>query len=431
METSKYVCWVIIRKGKKTMKKQAIKYEVLCRAKLAVGVCSAIISVGLASGCSQKDAAKEDTAVEESSTNGGGSVGSTSKVSSDKPADSTGAFANLKIEFGTVSDAATALNLAGEAANSIDVGGGVVITEGRINIKSIKVKANKERSDEEKALKKAFEADMEAAEAASEGDKKQVEELEASIEQKYEPLFEDAASKEDKLALRDQMKAELAEVELQKAAMEAIKEAKFEDLEAEKDGNLKWRGPFVYDLVNKTVDPALPTVDVLDGSYRRIEFKVKPARHLTETDSMINKSVFLAGTVAVGEVSTGFEIALKVEKEFRLSGLDSLVLDAAADNTMAIAFDPKAWLTGVDLASATVGADGIIHVDEANNIELLKVISLNIVKSTRFGKDEDHDGKLGSDEEKGDGEDGMAEEEKESDSQKKSQSQQKDSSGKK
>jgi hypothetical protein len=345
------------------MKKQLTSHQKQCKSRLTIGICRIIFVLGAFSGCSQNDSTLTDSTEEGTTPVASGSGSTSTKVAADQPADSTGAFASLKIDFATAAGAGAALSLTNAAAVTLDLGNGVVVNDARVNIKSIKLKANKERGADEKALKKELEGQKKSAESETEAAKKVIEEHKKAIEAKYEPLMESAQTGEEKDLLKAQMKVEMADVEQEKAALEQTKEEKAEEFESENDGNLKWRGPFVYDLVQGVVTPELPAMDILDGSYRRIEFKVKPARHLAVTDSMLNKSVYLAGTVLVANVSTPFEIALEIEQEFRLSGLGSVLLDATAENSMAIAFDPKSWLTGVDLSAAVASADGVIHID--------------------------------------------------------------------
>jgi hypothetical protein len=384
------------------MRNGLIDLKKLSVSRLSIGICAAVLSLAGLPGCSENQASDPQTTDETTSSG----TKSSTKVAADSPTDSTGAFASLKIDFATTSPSA-ALMLADEAATSIDLGNGIVISDARVNIKTIKIKAKKEHSDEEKALKDHLEEEKKSDESAQEGEKSKIEKNKHDLDTKYEPLMEAAETNEARDALKEQMKAEMAVVEADKAELEKAKEEKEEKYEAEHDGNLKWKGPYVYDLVKGTVDPALPAIEILDGSYRRIEFKVKPSRDVEGTDPLINKSIYVAGTVLIADVSTPFEVALRVNQEFRLWGNGAVLLDSTVDNSMAIAFDPKLWFANIDLSTATLGADGVIHVDDVDNTKIMNDIRHNIVKSTRFGKDNDHDGKLGESESEGDGAEGI------------------------
>jgi hypothetical protein len=397
-----------------TMKNKTLISKELSMSQLAIRICSTVLMMSMVPGCSDKKAA--DPAMEEdTSSSGTAGTGSAGKsLATDTPTDSTGAFARLNLAFGTAASSPSALMLTGVPGDPISVGNGATITDARVNIKSIKIKANKERGSEEKALKDHLDEAKKTEEKNHEAEKGAIEKSKDDVEKKYEAMMEAAPTKEERNTIKDQMKTEMLVLEQDKAELEKVREQEEETYEAEHDSNLKWRGPFVYDLVKQTVNPELPAVDLLDGSYRRIEFKVKPSREAEETDSLLNKSIFITGSVVKADGTTeSFEVALSVNKEFRLSGLGGVVLDSSAENSMKIAFDPAAWFAGIDLSVVAAGADGIIHVDGSNNLEIMAAISLNIVKSTRFGSDKDHDGKLGEDESEGDGTDGIAHDEAE------------------
>lgn len=343
------------------------------------------------------------------STGGVTSTGSSSGASTDVPADSTGTSGAVSLSLATLGSSASALMLQG--ATSLDVGGGIVLTDARLSIASIKIKANKVEDEDEVSGEKTIESEKDALEEAMKADKEALEQQKEDIKATYEPQFEAATTDEAKDLLEDQMEAEVGAVELQMAALEGGIDDQIAALEASLDGNLKWKGPYVYDLVNKAVSPEIPAVDLVDGSYRRIEFKIKPNRTLEGTDPLLNNSVYVAGTVDIAGTPTPFTVSLRIDEEFKLMGTNAFKVDPAVANSLTVAFDPTVWFAGVDLSTGVADASGTIVIDNVSNEGLFASIRKNLKASTKFGEDEDGDGELGADEEDGDGEEGVAEEE--------------------
>lgn len=370
----------------------------------------AFLTLGLTLGaCGKKqsdDDDEEDDAAVPTSPGGGTTVGT---IAADRPGDSTGQSAALSLNFGTDGTA-----LALQAVTSLDVGGGVTLTDARISIGSIKIKANKETGGDERALKDELKAEKKSREAALEADKKLLEDKKEAVKKKYEPQFESASTEAEKDALKVQMIAEVALVEKDLATLEATKEEEMAALEAQRDGNVKWKGPYVYDLIAGGITPALPEVSLVDGSYRRIEFKVKPNRTLEGTDPLLNNSIYLEGTVNLAGTPTPFAASFRVDEEFKLMGAGAFKVDPSVANAMTVVFNPASWFTGVDFTGAIVDATGVISVTDVVNPGIWELIRKNVKTSTRFGKDEDNDGKLGTEEESGDGVEGEAEAEAES-----------------
>lgn len=326
-------------------------------------------------------------------------------VAADSPADSTGKSASVTLNLGGTS---RSLGLV-ETAGTLDIGGGIVLTQARVNVGSIKIKAEKAQSAAEKALKKTLEAEKKNKEKALEEDKKAIEAKKEESKKKYEPLLEAAADEAEKDTIKEQMAAELQLVEQELAALEATKDEELAALEAQKDQNLKWRGPYMYDLVNGTTTPEIPAADLTDGSYRRIEFKIVPNRTLAATDPMLNNSIYIEGSVAVAGVESAFTVSMRIDQEFKLMGAGAFKVDPSVDNALTVAFDPATWFTGVSFAAATPNALGVIEVNETSNALIWQAIAKNCKTSTRFGKDDDGDGKLKSEESAGDGQEGVTE----------------------
>ena len=316
-----------------------------------------------------------------------------------RPADSTGTLTDIGFKLGTSTSA-----MALVAPQQIDAGGGVVITTARISIASIKIKAEKQESAEEVSaeseIKTSNSQEDKKDEAADKADELAVESSKASFKSRYESATTDAA----KAVVKKDEEAAKQRIEAGKAARHEAKERAQIEREAAKDESMKWKGPYVYDAVKMSTEQAIPVAKILDGSYRRIEFKIKPNRSVAATDPLLNHSVYVSGTVSAGvSAPVTFVFRTRVDEEFKLMGAGSIKMEASAVNNVTVAFDVKSWFSGANLVAATQDADGIIYIDDKNNKQLYESIRTSIKKSTKFGEDKDGDGDIAEAESAGDG----------------------------
>lgn len=332
-----------------------------------------------------------------------------STIAEDRPADSTGTLTDVTLSLGVI---APALHL---AAPVLDLGNGVKISEAKFVLDTIKIKAQKDESKEEQEL-----SDLLKQEKAKQKEtiKSQEETWEKSYEEEkkaYEVQKEEANSDSEKAAAEAAWETRKAALEAEKATLQAKVESALDALEQEHDANIRWKGPYVYDAVTGTLDKDLPTIQIVDGSYERIEFKLKPYRNGAAGDPLLNQSIMIKGTVLVGANEVPFIFSTEKDEELKLKGAGAMKIDAGLTNTMQIAFNVQAGFANADLASLNVdSATGSILIDELHNKDLMETIVKAIKKGVHFGKDSDGDGKLGDDEKAGDGEEGVAEEEVES-----------------
>lgn len=357
----------------------------------------------LTSACSQTETnGKEDPASKSTSTNTTESEGS-------KPSDSTGVASPIDLQFSTQATA-SALHL---AATTMDLGNGVILSDARVNIGAIKLKPQKDEDDDEKALEKELKSKESELKKDSESDEDGFETQMSEIKSKYEALISDAASEADKKALETQREAEKDAIEAQVAEVKKAQEDKLEAIKDAKDASIKWKGPYIYDLIADTVTPALEETTILDGSYRRIAFELRPNRSLDASDPLLNYSIYLAGTVDIGGTATSFSLSFPYNEKFKMFSTKGAAMEPGVSNKLVIAFKPVDWFAGIDFSTATKDAAGSIVIDDKSNLELLNAIKKNIKSSTHFGKDNDGDGKLKDDESDGDGKEAVEQEEAE------------------
>lgn len=176
--------------------------------------------------------------------------------------------------------------------------------------------------------------------------------------------------------------------------------------EGDNDKSLKFSGPYVYNAISGKLEEDTPSaVEMTDGSYKRIEFKLKRNWDAGEDEGLFGKVFVIKGNYTVDGVTTPFEIYHHVAINFRLLGEGAFKVESNEQNALSIVFDLKKWFEGIDLSTADKDLEsGAIIIDKTANKEILKILKKNIKTHSRFGKDSDGNGSLADTEVAGEGE---------------------------
>lgn len=329
-------------------------------------------------------------------------------IEAEAPSDSTGANTQVSVSFHSTTDVA-ALSLAdGEQAPTLAVNDSVTLTMARFNIAAIKVKAAKDVSAKEKKADDAETA--EETEAVKEIDDitAQAEKSDDAIAALHEGHDHGVSAKDDSQGVKDKL------AERQKSKRDKLAEHK-DDLKQKEEGRLekevkkdrgtRFSGPYVYDAIAGKMEGTAPAVDLTDGSYRRVEFKLKRNFTAENDDPLLGQVFVIQGTVKQGETYVPFTIDWHAAMNFRLRGDGAFAAAPEEANELAIVFDLVKWFEGVDLTKLEADTTGVILVDKSHNQDVLKAIRSNIKKQIRFGKDKNKDDTLKGDEVAGSGED--------------------------
>lgn len=308
-----------------------------------------------------------------------------SSLTVDKPSDSSGVDGDIKLGFASITTAA--LNL---ADTPLVVDSNITLTFGKLSIAAIKLKTDKDETAKEKTHregKKKKEKETTAAFETEAG----IESEETTLTAKEKTAKEKENSqkaKESKEKSKDKVKA--AKTKL------AAKEKEELDAEAESDKNLKFKGPYIYNLLSSSVEgEALPDAKATDGTYKRIEFQLKRNLSVEEDSPLFGSVIALEGTYTVNGTSKSFVLNHHVSLNLRIAGATGFNIEPSKSNALQIAFDPTKWFTDMDLSAAEVdSSDGKIYINKSSNKELLKTFTKNIRTALKFGKDKDGDGKV-------------------------------------
>ena len=169
------------------------------------------------------------------------------------------------------------------------------------------------------------------------------------------------------------------------------------------DPSVRFKGPYIFNLLNNTTNPSLDEITIPNGTYRRIDFFTKFSVSLEVDDPMYGKSLYVNGLYVEDEDNTYyFQITYDAMKVLTMVSENGFFLTEDVHNTINIAFDLEKWFKDIDFSQATKN-DNIIIVNRENNLEVLRQLYFNIRSELRFGRDKDNDGTLSDDEQDGKG----------------------------
>jgi hypothetical protein len=106
-------------------------------------------------------------------------------------------------------------------------------------------------------------------------------------------------------------------------------------------------------------------------------------------DELRGNSIVLRGERADG---TPFLLTHPEHDDLELEATDGVI--DALDRTLLLSFDVAVWMRDVDLDGATVGDDGVIHINGAENTERLDRFEVNLECSLELYADGNGDGSV-------------------------------------
>jgi hypothetical protein len=181
------------------------------------------------------------------------------------------------------------------------------------------------------------------------------------------------------------------------------------------DDNIKFRGPYIVDLIRNESTPSFSTIEIPVGDYREIELKLhkvdgseeddEGAQAVAATDALYENSVVLSGTYTptAGSAVT-FSFSYDLSEEFELSGAaasEGFAIAEGQENPILVAFRMAQWLDFTGASKDLSNLAGNITLDETasgDSSTVRELIRDNLKASADYGKDEDGDGHLGKDE---------------------------------
>ncbi len=167
--------------------------------------------------------------------------------------------------------------------------------------------------------------------------------------------------------------------------------------DCEGDADIERTDQLAIDIRTGVIPPALRELAGTSSSYCRIELRWKgldgavPAGAPAE---LAGASVVVVGTRGDGK---RFVIRSTRSDELKLRARGAGI-GVGGITALFAGFDLTAWLSGIDLATATVGADDVVRLDDTNNLALRDLFDDNVAAAAKLFADRDGDERLDDDE---------------------------------
>ena len=358
---------------------------------------TSFVVLGLVAGCGlsqkAKDAASSEMAALEASN----------------PSDSTGAMTSVALlfasTFGAPSEGVLPLHEgvdheAGTQEASVVINDKFSLNYAKFNIGKIRMKAEREQKEDEKALEKSEIADEKTAVSTLD---RLIGDLSSSSTNLLDPPSGQPQPPPPPNGQRAKKEAKRSKV---KEKLEDLKGREKERLEKgqKQDKSTKFVGPYVYDAVLKKIEGEAPKVELVDGSYKRIEFQMLRNFGAPDTDPLLGHVFAMKGEFTKNDgQKIPVEIEWSVALNFRIVGDKGSAVKTGEDNSLIIDFNIGKWFEGIDLDTALIDGEGTMYINRTNNSEIMKKLLKNMKINSGFGKDKNKDGKLDADERAGEG----------------------------
>ena len=187
------------------------------------------------------------------------------------------------------------------------------------------------------------------------------------------------------------------------------------DSSSDSEDNIKFRGPYIVDLIRNESTPSFSTIEIPVGDYREIELKLhkvdgseendEGVQAVATTDALYENSIVLSGTYTpTAGSAVSFSFTYDLSEEFELSGAaasQGFTVAEGEDNPIVVAFRMAQWLDFTGASKDLSNLAGNIALDETasgDSSTVRELIRDNVKSSADYGKDEDGDGHLGKDE---------------------------------
>lgn len=168
----------------------------------------------------------------------------------------------------------------------------------------------------------------------------------------------------------------------------------------------------VVDLLQDSIRPDLPTLELAPGGYKNIEMRLHRLQAgevsgIESSDALLNQAILIKGTFhPISGSPIALTLKMDAEEEFSLmkpgTSLPGMQVQSEAELKAIIAFRMDLWFNfsqkDYDLSDLS-GTEVILEKDGSElGKKLLEIVKENIKSSADFGEDKDGDGELGKDE---------------------------------
>ncbi len=148
-------------------------------------------------------------------------------------------------------------------------------------------------------------------------------------------------------------------------------EQKSESSGTKSEHQISFQGPFIFDVLNKTSEPAIAPVPVDPGKYSELKFKVD---HVLPGGN----SILIAGTYSYNNISFDFEFTTDITQEFEVNNENGLQINEGDIKQFILYFDIPSLFEGIDITKLTFDADNVVRINLSKNSEVAKMINANM-----------------------------------------------------
>ena len=181
---------------------------------------------------------------------------------------------------------------------------------------------------------------------------------------------------------KSEKKATTAEVKITDFRL-SFRDIEFKKDESDLDSNeVQFRGPYDVDLMddNDALSQTIGNVDVPDGTYKVLRFKLHKDEDRAQSDPLYDRSLYMKGTID----GTPFEFWHDTSENFDIEKSDGILVNGNAVN-VTVRFNMDVFLNAVHTIDLTQAKDdngnGIIEInpdDDDNNGDIADNIKENI-----------------------------------------------------
>jgi len=148
-------------------------------------------------------------------------------------------------------------------------------------------------------------------------------------------------------------------------------------------------GPFIVDLITGRTNPAIKTVEVIPGIYKRVDVRLDDTKLedglISSEDELLDNTFILKGSFEYdGRADRKFTIILKFNEDVRFEQPNGITVKENNLTNMILHLKVDEWLSNIDITECL--ANGDIRLDENGD--------LTISDNTNSGSCEDFENKL-------------------------------------
>ncbi len=133
------------------------------------------------------------------------------------------------------------------------------------------------------------------------------------------------------------------------------------------DNEYEYEGNYTFDILTGTSTPPIPYVEVDPGTYHDLEIKVD--RTLSG-----GNSIDIVGIYTIAGVSYNFEYTSTMDEDYDIENMEGVRIDPNSTVTFTLYIDLPSLFSGLDFASAIVGPNNVIQINNQVNSNLAETI---------------------------------------------------------